>query len=135
MSLFLLIVAFFFTGVVAIMNKALVAEGLGHYGDLYVMTMYGAPMVLGIAIAVIRREKAAPDDRRVGFVMGVIGVASMLVFLVALEGMPGIVAFPVRNVGGLVLTCIISVVAWHERLSKAQWLGIALSIAAIWLIC
>jgi drug/metabolite transporter (DMT)-like permease len=66
--------------------------------------------------------------------MGISGAAGFLLMLIALTKLPGIVAFPVKNLGNLVLTGIVSILAWREKLSKTQWAGIILSLAAICLI-
>jgi uncharacterized membrane protein len=134
MSFLLLMIAFALTGILGISNKALVEWNLSAYRDLYMLAFYGTPMILGSAIMLIRRQESTSDDRTVGFVMGFGGALSMLFFLIALQYMPGIVVFPVRNLGNLVLTAAVSIIAWKERLSRSQWLGIILSLTAIWLI-
>ena len=134
MSFLLLMVAFVFTGVVGITNKALIEWGLESYRDLYMLAFYGTAMTLGVASVVAQKQKSRPADRWVGFLMGSAGALSMLFFLIALQHMPGIVVFPVRNLGNLVLTAVVSIIAWKEELSRSQWLGIVLSLVAIWLI-
>ncbi|NIN68555.1 MAG: hypothetical protein GTO63_28390, partial [Anaerolineae bacterium] len=57
-----------------------------------------------------------------------------LFLLIALEQMPGIVVFPIRNLGNLVFTATVSIIAWREQLSRSQKLGVAVSLVAIWLI-
>ena len=135
MSLVLLIIAFVFTGLCSITSKALVAWGLGDYIHIYLLAFYGVPALLGAIGMRIRPTEVSPDDRKVGFSMGLLSAISMLTFLFALELTTAVVAFPVRSVACLLLTCAISIVAWRERLSRVQWLGIGVSIAAIWLIC
>ncbi len=43
--------------------------------------------------------------------------------------------FPVVNGGGLVLSTLAAVVFFKERLSKKQWIGILLGIAAVLMLC
>lgn len=134
MSLVLLIIAFVLTGLGSITNKALIEWGLAGYTDLYMLAFYSIATVLGITGMMFQRSKATATDRWVGSLMGISGALGMLFLLVALKAMPGIVAFPVRSLGNLVLTALVSIVAWKERLSRSQWLGIVLALIAIWLI-
>lgn len=134
MSFLLLMIAFALTGILGVTNKALIEWGLEAHRDLYMLAFYGTPMLLGAVIMVVRRQEAGSADRWIGFIMGFAGALSMLFLLIALQLMPGIVVFPVRNLGNLVLTAAVSIIAWKEQLSRSQWLGIAFSLAAIWLI-
>jgi len=45
------------------------------------------------------------------------------------------VFFPIVNGGGLVLTTLAAVVLFREKLTKKQWLGIAVGILAVLLLC
>jgi len=134
MSFLLLIIAFSLTGIIGITNKALIEWGLSAYRELYMLAFYGTAMLLGGAVLCFRSQESVPADKWVGLFMGFSGAVSMLFFLIALGHMPGIVVFPVRNLGNLVLTGVVSIAAWKEHLSRSQWLGIALSLVAIWLI-
>lgn len=134
MSFLLLMVAFVLTGVLNILNKALIQWNLAPYRDVYMLAFYGTPALLGIVILGVRRQEQSGDDRRVGLMMGTAGAISMVFFLLALQGMSGIVVFPVRSLGNLLLTAVFSIVAWRERLSTSQKIGIGLSLAALWLI-
>jgi drug/metabolite transporter (DMT)-like permease len=134
MSFVLLMIAFLLTGVISIANKTLVQMNLGDFRDAYMLTYFGAPALLGLVYLVAKRDHGNNTDRRVGLIMGLGGALSTLCFLIALQYMKGIVAFPVRSLGNLVVTAMVSIAAWRERLSISQWIGIALSLIAIWLI-
>lgn len=134
MSFVLLMIAFVLTGLISIANKTLVQMGLGEYRDAYMLAYFGVPSLIGLVYMISRREHGDSTDRRVGFIMGIGGALSTLFFLIALEHMKGIVAFPVRSLGNLIVTGMVGIAAWRERLSISQWIGIALSLIAIWLI-
>ncbi|MDI6828529.1 MAG: EamA family transporter [Armatimonadota bacterium] len=134
MSFFLLIIAFVLTGLLHVANKALHELGLDAYRDLYMLMYYAVPMTMGALLLKIQGERATMTDVKIGLFMGFSGALSLLFFLIALQHIPGIVAFPVRNLGNLVVTATFSMIAWREKLSKSQWLGTILSLIAIWLI-
>ena len=134
MSLLLLVIAFVLSGFVAIASKTLVEWNLVQYRDIYLLSFYTAPLILGACAMFLRGERSSVSDAKVGLLMGIAGASASLCMLLALASLPGIVAFPVKNLGNLVLTGMISILAWRERLSKTQWAGIILSLAAICLI-
>ena len=133
-SFLLLIIAFVLTGVINITNKALIEWNLSGYREIYLLASYVTAMILGGSIMLVKRQETSHSDRSVGFLMGIAGTLSMICLLIALRHLPGIVVFPVRNLGNLALTGFVSIIAWKERLSRSQWLGIILSLTAIWLI-
>jgi len=127
-------IAFVLTGVINITNKALIEWDLSGYREIYLLASYMTAMILGGSIMLVKPQETSHSDRSVGFLMGIAGTLSMIFLLIALQHLPGIVVFPVRNLGNLALTGFVSIIAWRERLSRSQWLGIILSLTAIWLI-
>lgn len=134
MSLLLLMVAFVMTGMLNISNKALIEWGLGAYRDLYTLAYYATPLLIGSVVLLARGQRGDVTDMRVGLLMGLGGALALTCLMLALQGMDGIVAFPVRSLGNLVVTAAVSIVAWREHLSGSQKVGIGLSLLAIWLI-
>lgn len=134
MSLLMLAVSFITSGISAIAGKALIEYGLGDYRDLFQLVFYLVGTILGFIFLAIQRQKTTTRDLNFGLLMGVIGALSFIWFLVLLTQASGIVAFPIRGVGSMVLTAIISIIAWHEKLSRSQWIAVILSIIAMWLI-
>jgi drug/metabolite transporter (DMT)-like permease len=69
-----------------------------------------------------------------GIAMGMVNLAATWCLIQSLDSLPGIVVFPVKSAGGLVLTAIGAVVVWRERLTKRQVCGIALAAVSAVLI-
>jgi drug/metabolite transporter (DMT)-like permease len=134
MSLFYLVVAFALSGVSATLQKVLVECHLFQYRDVYVLSSYLVSLALGFIFLLASKQKATRQDAAVGIVMGLFGSISFIAFVVVLSKATGVVAFPMRSLGNLVLTALISILTWKERPSRSQWVGICLSLTAIWLI-
>ena len=49
--------------------------------------------------------------------------------------MDSAVFFPIVNGGGLVLTTLVAVLLFKEKLSKKQWIGIVLGILSVVFLC
>lgn len=134
MSLFLLAVAFVFSGVNAILSQALIEMGLVRYLNFYMVALYGSGVVLSLIVCVITRHRIGAKDIAVGLFMGLTSAVTILTLMLALKGMDGVVAFSVRSCGNIALTAGFSLMIWRERISLSQWAGIACAVAAIYLL-
>jgi len=133
-SLFLLIVAFVLTGLNSISNRALIPLHLDGYRALYCVGFWGSGVVLGLINLALSKHEVRKQDATIGITMGITGAVGMVLLLVALKTVHGVVAFPVRSCGNTTLTAVISYLAWRERVTPRQWLGIGCGLAAIYLL-
>ncbi len=69
-----------------------------------------------------------------GVIMGLINVVNVYSLLTALSFIDASVAFPTINIVIVVVSVIVGVVAFKERMSMRRWIGIAIAILAIYLI-
>ncbi len=134
MSLFLLAVAFVLTGVTGVSNKALVEWGLGRYSSIYLVGYWGVGMLIGLVVRLTSKHGIHRHDIAIGAMMGITGALAMVCLMIALQGVPGVVAFPVRSCANVALTAGASYLLWREDLSPSQWLGVGLAVGAIYLL-
>lgn len=134
MSLPLLIAAFLFTGVTGVSNAALGPLHLSGYIGVYSLGFWTSGVVLGLATHAFTRHEMGKRDVSVGTVMGLAGAVAMVLLLMSLNTVPKVVAFPVRSCGNMALTAVVSCIAWREKVTVRQWLGIACGVAAIYLL-
>jgi drug/metabolite transporter (DMT)-like permease len=115
-------------------------EGLTDMNDpTFIITIFGTAGVLGLLIALLGwltgRMKFSWKNVVAGIILGIPNYGSMLFMLRALSrDLEGSFVFPVANVGIIVATTIGAVTLFREQLSRLNWLGIALAVAAIGLI-
>jgi multidrug transporter EmrE-like cation transporter len=134
MSAIYLAISFVLSGLNATCSKVLIQMHLGAYSDTYLLSAYATSLVVGLVSTRGFRLNAGRQDFSVGILMGLFVSLGYALFMVVLSHTTGIVAFPIRSLGNLVLTAILSIIAWHEKLSKSQWVGLVLSLTAIWLL-
>ena len=109
-------------------------------GDVkFIATIFGTAGFLGFAVILWRyyRKIASFSLKNVvaGIALGIPNYGSILFIFLALgNGVEGSVFFPANNVGIIVLSALLAVGIFHEKLSKLNWTGVALAIAAILLI-
>jgi len=133
-SLFLLIVSFLCSGFTAVTNAALAKMGLSAYINIFVLSYYTTAFAIGLIMTIARRERGKRGDALVGLTMGITNSIAMLMFLHVLKFREAFFAFPVRSISCLVLTSLLSMLIWRERLSKSQWVGAILAVVAIVLL-
>ncbi|MGQ9456336.1 MAG: EamA family transporter [Armatimonadota bacterium] len=134
MELFLLFVAWLLTGVNLILSKAVIELGLSSYVYLYMVGFWCVGIVIGLVVRAVTRHPSTRLDALVGASMGFAGAVAMLTFMLALAELPGVVVFPVRSCGNVLLTAFLSHLIWREKLRPRQWLGILTAALAIYLL-
>lgn len=127
-------------GVLEVLLVRVQKEGLADTNDpAFICNVFGTAGAVGFLLAVAGwiQKRLVFSWRNVlaGIVLGIPNYGSMLFLLMALgSGLEGSFVFPVTNVGIIFITTIGAVWLFQERLSRLNWLGIALAVAAIGLI-
>ena len=80
------------------------------------------------------RQKPAGKELLAGFLVGIPNYFSSFLLLSALNGLPSFVVYPCFSAGTLLLVTVVSAAAFHERLGKKAWTGIALIAASLILL-
>ncbi len=102
----------------------------------FISTVFGTAGVLGLSVAtygwINRTRVFSMRDVAGGIILGIPNFGSMYFLLLALgTGLGGSVVFPVINVGIILATTIGAILFFHEKLSRINWLGVAMALAAI----
>ena len=95
---------------------------------------YGTAAVLLFLSMKRERISVWSFDAAFGLAMGLFGLVATWTLIRSLDFLPGIVVFPAKSAGGLVLTAILAVVFWRERLTKRQTCGIVIGALSAVLI-
>ena len=102
-------------------------------GALLTLVFFTAGVMCWGAIGVSRLRLRQSDAMR-GFVFGLGNISGNFFTLLALEDVPGVVAFPVLSIGVILLASLSGIVLWKERPGRLGLLAIALSAVAIVLL-
>ena len=147
----LCIVSFLATGGIGIMQKLHQSSAYKSELNSLLVIAFTSSSVFALALAAIfdRKSKLKGEDTKSVFleknkllklviviVLQGIGVAVNNEINLYLSGvMSSSVFFPTVNGGGLILTTLCSVIIFKERLSLKQWIGIAVGILSVVLVC
>ncbi|MDX9981638.1 MAG: EamA family transporter, partial [Lentisphaeria bacterium] len=139
----LVVVSALFSGASSVMAKvanelprqmALAGGTAGQLIFSYLAFAYATAAVVLFLSMERKRIQLRSFDAAFGIVMGMLGLVATWSLIRSLDYLPGIVVFPVKSAGGLVLTAVAAVLFWRERLTKRQTCGIAIGALSTVLI-
>lgn len=141
--LLLCLVTFLCTGGIGIMQK--LHQSTPYKGELnaFLIIAFGVSVLMSVVFSFSKAGKMQlgwPVSGRWLLLGGMIlsGICTALnnKWNLHLSGvMDSAVFFPIVNGGGLVLATLAAVVLFREKLTKKQWLGVALGIASVIFLC
>ena len=100
----------------------------------YILALFATAAVVSTFIAVWRKQPPRLGEIAAGAMIGGSNVLSNLPILLALETQPGAVVFSTRTSAAVVLTILLSMVLWGERLSKRSFVGVGTAVVALVLV-
>ena len=112
-------------------------EGVDLKGEMMMIALFTVSAVFFAAALITERDEMLPSFKKGSPFMAIGGAFNGLVNLlvmVTVKLMNPSVMFPLISAGGIVLTALVSIFFYKERLSRTQYLGFVLGIAAIVLL-
>lgn len=115
-------------------------EGFGAANSrvLFLLLAFGMAFLIGAGIVAVRALRFGhwPTRRAVGWgvVLGVANYGSLEFILRAIAELPGPFVFPANNIAIMVLSALVGVYGWNERLSRANQVGLGLAVLALLLL-
>ena len=123
--------AFIFSGVSALIAKALVALNFEQHRNVYFIFVFASMLLIALCVDMVTRRTPSGKELLSGGAMGLAGIGNYWFLVRALRDVPGIVAFPFRTCGSILLTLIVSRFAWRERMKPLEIAGVVLAMIAI----
>ncbi len=146
--LILCLVAFLATGMIGIMQK--IHQTSAHKGELnsFLIVAFLTSFLCSAALLCYTKHKDGTlsfhfekPDRKTLLLIGIMIGAGICAAInnklnLFLSGViDTAVFFPIVNGGNLVLTTIVAVLVFRERLTKTQWIGVAAGILSVLFLC
>ncbi|MBT8232204.1 MAG: hypothetical protein KJN84_06230 [Bacteroidia bacterium] len=109
---------------------------VGSAGLNFTSTLFFLAGVWGIIIlTVIRQLKFTKNEIIAGIVLGIPNFFTIYLIIKGLDlGWDGSVLFPINNIGVIFFTAIVGIIAFKEKLTKINYIGLLLAILAVYLI-
>lgn len=94
-------------------------------------TIFLVAFVIALVISVIKKEKFTVSSIYWGIGLGVPNYLCMYFLVKSLSFFQASIIFPINNIAIVVFTAIVSIVAFKEKMSNQNWIGLALAVISI----
>jgi multidrug transporter EmrE-like cation transporter len=88
-------------------------------------------LLISLSINGLTRRLPSRKELIFGGTMGIAGIGNYWFIVRALRDVPGIIAFPFRTCGSILLTLVVSRFLWKETLRYRELAGVILAMSAI----
>lgn len=129
-----LIVLLLLSGMGDAMSKIFEETGLTGMADWFLLFTFATALPLALGLMASGKQRIGKWEALFGVMIGVPNFFSSKLLLRALETIPAVVAYPVYNVGVILLVTMTGILLFRERLEKRQWIGVGVILAALVLL-
>lgn len=130
----LLLVILFVGGMCDGMSKIYEEVGDPALSGQFLFYTFFVAMVLCFVMAVAKKQLPGFWEFVYGISIGIPNFYSSRFMLQALNTVPGVIAYPVYSVAGILLVTLAGVVFFRERLQKRQWVALGMILLALILL-
>ena len=102
-------------------------------GNLYevLVVIFGTAFFIGSTAVIVRKERISVPVVLSGALLGVLNMFAAYFFMSAIGVLPGVVVFPVNGIGVILLSTLVGVLVWKEKLAVRNYIALALAVAAL----
>lgn len=113
-----------------------VHEELGNpaLSDHFLFYTFAVALILCVGLIVAKKESFSWKDIAFGILLGVPNYFSASFLLKALNDLAAVIVFPTFSVATVVVISMTGVLAFKEKLSKKQWIGMGVILIALVLL-
>lgn len=129
-----LILLLFLSGMGDAMSKIFEEAGFAGMANWFLLFTFAMALPLALILMLRRGQKIGRWELLYGILIGVPNFFSSKLLLRALEAVPAVVAYPVYNVGVILIVTLAGLLLFRERLTKRQWIGMGAILVALILL-
>lgn len=129
-----LLLLLFLAGCGDAMSKIFNMVGNAALEDQFLLFTYGTAFLLCTTVMLLKGEKPGMQELIYGALIGIPNFFSTKFMLAALIDVPAVVAFPTFSVATMLLVTLAGTVFFREKLSKNQWIALAIILVALALL-
>lgn len=125
---------FLASGGASVVSKAFLMRGLPDAKTTYMAALFGTAALFGSLSFFFDTFHPTREDVGAGTLVGIVNVVATEVMLVALDRVPGVIAFPALACGGVVATALFCAVVWKERFTRRMLAGMGIALVGLALV-
>lgn len=116
------------------MSKVFKFWGPDVLSNQFLFYTFAVALVLCAALVLLKKERPGIREFLFGAAIGIPNFFSSKFLLLALADLPAVVVFPSFSIATMLITTLVGVLFFKERLHKLQWLALSAIIAALLLL-
>lgn len=116
------------------MSKVFEELGNAALSDHFLFYTFLTALLVGVLLVLYKKERPGMTDILFGLLVGVPNYLSARFLLKALEHLPAVITYPSFSVASLVVITLAGVCFFRERLSRRQWVAVAVILVALALL-
>ena len=121
-------------GMASAMNQVFKESGGGQPEGLFLFCTFATAMVLCAGLTAMRGQRIGRKEVLFGTMIAVPNFFSTKFVLGALESLSAVIVQPVNSVGTILVVTLTGMLLFRERLTRQQWIGIAVILVALVLL-
>ena len=116
------------------MSKVFEALGPAPLSNQFLFYIFAVALVLCVALVIYKKERPGLWEVLFGAAIGIPNFFSSKFLLRSLADLPAVVVYPSFSIATILITTLVGVCFFKERLRKLQWLALAAIVAALFLL-
>ena len=116
------------------MSKVYNFYGSSALNDQFVFYTFVVALLLCVALMFYKKERPGKYELLYGLLVGIPNFFSARFLLKSVENLPAVIVYPTFSVAGILVVTLAGVMIFKEKLSKRQWIGAAVILAALVLL-
>ena len=116
------------------MSKVYAFYGSSELGAHFVFYTFVVALILCVALMLYKKERPGIKEAMFGLLIGIPNFFSARFLLKSVENLPAVIVYPTFSVAGILVVTLAGVLFFKEKLSKRQWAGAAVILAALVLL-
>ena len=116
------------------MSKVFAVYGPAAYGDQFLFYTFVSAFLLCVGLVIRKKERPDKYALLFGVLVGIPNFFSAKFLLMALGQLPAVIVYPTFSVATILVVTVVGVCLFRERLRKAQWIALAIILAALTLL-
>lgn len=130
----LMVALFLINGGAMAVQKWFHTTGLTQQRPVFLLYLFGSACLVLTVAWLTRRQPFTVKSVGWGAALGCSNMMAALTLLTALDYLPGLVVFPVVQVGILILSTLFAAVVWREKPGRLGMVGIGIACVAVTLL-
>lgn len=122
------------SGMAEVMSKVFEETGFSGMSDYFLLVTFATAFPLALLLMAKKGQRIGKWEALFGVLIGVPNFLSSKLLLQALYTIPAVIAYPVYNVGVILIVTMAGMLLFRERLEKRQWLGLGMILIALVLL-